>query len=122
MNHPNASTLDTVSPQTRSEQSGGLSGYWLVLARFLWVILVALALAIFIASLPDYFTHLQTLCRVALCAPASGQLTPGSAQALHNLGITLGGYAIYTLALEVATALIWFAISAVCSLKLCGLL
>ena len=113
MNRLNASTRSIVGADTQSEQSTRLSGTWLVLARFLWVILVALALAIFIASLPDYFTHLQTLCRVALCAPASGQLTPGSAQALHNLGITIGGYAIYTFALEVATALIWFAISAV---------
>jgi hypothetical protein len=103
----------TVSLELQGAEQTRLHGQWLVLARFLLVILVVLTLAIFIASLPDYFTHLQTLCRGTLCAPASGQLTPGSAQALHKLGITNGGYAIYTFALEVATALIWLAISAV---------
>jgi hypothetical protein len=90
-----------------------LHGRWLVLARILWVTLVALTLGIFIASLPDYFTHLQTLCQGALCAPASGQLTFSAAQFLHTLGITISGFAIYTTVLEVATALIWLAISAV---------
>jgi len=90
-----------------------LHGRWLLLARMLWVTLTALTLGIYIASLPDYFAHLQTLCQGALCTPASGQLTLSAAQFLHTLGITINGFAIYTTALEVATALIWLAISAV---------
>jgi hypothetical protein len=90
-----------------------LHGRWLVLARTLWVTLAALTQGIFNASLPDYFVHLQTLCQGALCAPGSGQLTFRVAQLLHTLGITISGFAIYTIALEVATALIWLAISAV---------
>ena len=90
-----------------------LQGRWLILARILWVTLAALTLGIYIASLPDYFAHLQTPCQGTLCTPASGQLTLSAAQYLHTLGITINGYAIYTVALEVATALIWLAISAV---------
>jgi hypothetical protein len=113
MSFPYVPTRGSVKATSSIAPGTHLHGRWLVLARILWVTLVALTLAIFIASLPDYFAHLQTLCQAAPCAPASGQLTSSSAQVLHNLGITISGYAIYTVALEVATALIWFAISAV---------
>src|SRR5579864_285270 len=103
----------TVSLELQSAEQTRLHGRWLIFTRFLLVILVVFTLTIFIASLPDYFTHLQTLCRGTLCTPASGQLTPASAQALHKLGITIGGYAIYTFALEVVTALLWLALGAV---------
>ena len=41
-----------------------------------------------------------------------GQLTPGSAQALHNLGLSIGGYAVSILALIVASTLVSFGVAA----------
>jgi hypothetical protein len=61
--------------------------------------------------LPAYYTLLQTVCTGTTCA--IWQPTPGSALAIEKLGVSVGTYAIFTLALILASALLCFAISAV---------
>ena len=95
----------TRAPDTR------LRGRRLVLARAVWVALVALTLLIFIASIPDFDAQLQAFCRVTFCTP--GQLTPDTARILHVLGLTPGLYAHLNVALIVATTVVWFAVAAI---------
>jgi hypothetical protein len=78
-----------------------------------WVAVVVFTLSIFIASLPAYFAQLQTVCVADTCVYAYGQLTPGTAQALQNLSLSTGGYAVSILALAIASALVFFGVACV---------
>jgi hypothetical protein len=88
-----------------------LSGSRLILARVLWVAVVTLIVALFLVMLPAYYALLQTVCTGATCAPT--QPTPDSAQGIQKLGLSLGAYATFTLALTIALAFLCIAVSAV---------
>ncbi len=55
-----------------------LQGRWLLFTRVVWFILVALALAVFVASLPIYIAQLQSVCNGITCATGFGILTLSS--------------------------------------------
>ncbi len=88
-----------------------LSGSRLILARVLWVAVVTLIVALFLVVLPAYYALLQTVCTGATCAPT--QPTLDSAQGIQKLGLSLGAYATFTLALTIALAFLCIGISAV---------
>jgi hypothetical protein len=90
-----------------------LHGRWLVIARVVWVVVVVFSLNMFVASLPAYFAQLETVCAGVTCVYSYGQLTPGTAQALQNLGLSTGGYAASILALAIASALVYFGVAGV---------
>jgi hypothetical protein len=98
-----------------SDRSGApdtrLRGRRLVLARVVWVAVVTLIVVPFLARLPAYYTALQTVCTGAMCG--SAQPTPGSAQALQRLGLSVGTYTAFTLALSLASAFACFTLGAV---------
>jgi hypothetical protein len=100
-----------MSPGTRNTKGTRLHGRWLVMARVVWVAVVVLTLSIFIASLPAYFAQLQTVCADVTCVYSYGLLTPGTAQALHNLGLSTGGYALSVFALAIASTLVSFGVA-----------
>src|SRR5437763_15405918 len=109
---------DTLVPSqvTRSSDRSGapnthLHGRGLILARVAWVVAVTLIVALFLATLPAYYTLLQTVCTGALCGPV--QPTPDSAQAMQKLGLSTGAYANFILVLTLALAFLCFAVSAV---------
>jgi hypothetical protein len=104
------------SPATRrSDRSGApdtrLRGRRLILARVAWVAVVTLIVVPFLAKLPAYYTFLQTICTGATCG--LGQPTLDSAQAMQRLGLSVGAYAAFILALTLALAFLCFAVSAV---------
>jgi len=109
MNVQDAPTAVTESRERYS--SARLHGRWIVLARFVWFILVALALLVFVASLPVYISQLQSVCYNAACA--SVQLTPQALGALRNLGLTIGFYASIRSALAIISILVWFGVAGV---------
>jgi len=88
-----------------------LSGSRLILARVTWVAVVTLIVALFLVMLPAYYTFLQTVCTGATCGPT--QPTPDSAQGIQKLGLSLGAYATFTLALTIASELLCIVVSAV---------
>ncbi len=88
-----------------------LSGSRLILARVTWIAVVTLIVALFLVMLPAYYTFLQTVCTGATCGPT--QPTPDSAQGIQKLGLSLGAYATFTLALTLASELLCIAVSAV---------
>ena len=112
MHAPSPLSETATSPGTRSTKGTRLHGRWLVSARVVWVTVVVFALSIFLLSLPAYFAQLQTVCTSVTCVLSYGKLTPGTAQALHNLGFSTDGYAVSILALAIASALASFGVAA----------
>jgi hypothetical protein len=112
--HVQPSLMETTkSHGSRGAEGTRLHGRRLVLARVVWVAVVVFTLSIFLLSLPAYFAQLQTVCVGVTCVYAYGQLTSGTAQALQNLGLSTGGYAVSILALAIASASISFGVACV---------
>ena len=84
---------------------------WLLPARISWWVLVIFALLLFVVSLPIYYERLQEICRAASCV--FGQLNPGSAQALHNLGFSISSYALLRFILAIIYAVVWFVVGGI---------
>ena len=106
-------TETTKSHSSRGAEGTRLYGRRLVLARIVWVAVVVFTLSIFLLSLPAYFAQLQIICAGDTCVYAYGQLTPGTAQTLQNLGFSIGGYAVSILVLATASALVSFGVACV---------
>jgi hypothetical protein len=94
-----------------STENTRLSGSRLILARVTWVAVVTLIVALFLAMLPAYYTLLQTICTDSRCGLV--QPTPDSAQGIQKIGLSLGTYATFTLALTIILAFLCLAVSAV---------
>ncbi len=107
MGLPHASMQTGVDPQLPGEVDTHLKGAWLLLSRSVWVILVVLTLSIFVAGLPIYYSQLQIACIGNTACYLNGALSPAGMHALHEMGISLRGYAAYTVALYIVMALVW---------------
>src|SRR5260370_923753 len=106
MHAPSPLSETAMSPGSGSAEGTRLHGRRLVIARVVWVAVVVFTLSIFLLSLPAYFAQLQTVCTGVTCVYAYGQLTPGTAQALQNLGLSTPGYAVSILALAIPSSLV----------------
>jgi hypothetical protein len=106
MNLHHAATHITSSHEQHHEADTRLHGRWLLLARIVWLALVALTLGIYMASLPEYVTELQTVCRFAACS--LGQLSPDQVVTLQHFGLSVGSYTAFMVALTIVFALFSF--------------
>ncbi len=70
-----------------------LSGRWLTLIRFAWLVLIVCILAYFLASLPAIFVTAHQPCVGRWCTNATGRLTASQMHALVKAGISLDAYA-----------------------------
>ena len=111
MNRSTASASLAERFVARSEMGTRLRGRRLILARVAWVTVVSLIMALFLVRLPAYYTALQTVCTYPACGYV--QPTLDTAQALEKLGLSVNAYAAFTLALEIALALLCFTLGAV---------
>lgn len=109
MNH--VSTTRGVSSNLPNAPYTRLHGSWLVLARVVWLALVAFVLGFFVASLPGYVAYLYT--ESSIFPPNSWQLSPASAQALQHIGISLDAYAPIAFAFSIAIVMVWVVVGAV---------
>jgi hypothetical protein len=82
----------------------------ILFARGLWLAMVAFTATVFLASLPLYLAQLQTLCFGSSCQ--YNQLTPGQAETLNAIGLSVGDYAALTVALICAMFLLCLVVSA----------
>jgi len=87
-----------------------LQGVWLVLARGIWITLVAFTLGTFFASLPVYLAQLQTPCVGKACVNEP-LLTPEQAGVLKGMGLSLGDYAAYMVAFTLASVVVCLGVS-----------
>lgn len=103
-----ANSSNRSSPRLTSPR---LHGIGLGFARSVWAIMVVLLLAFFLANLPVYVAQLQTVCLHPHCAP--WQLAPASVTTLQRLHLSLGGYALVSLLISMASVCVWCAVAAV---------
>src|SRR5215470_8268789 len=106
MNLRDAASDRPLSQEQHHEADTRLHGRKLPLGRIVWFALVVLTLSVCMASLPDYFTELQTVCRLAVCS--YGQLSPDTVVALQHFGLSVGSYATFMFALATVVALVVF--------------
>jgi hypothetical protein len=92
-----------------------LHGRSRLLARGVWVTLVACTLSVSFASLPVYLAQLRTPCAGSACG--FQQLTPQQVGALAGMGVSLSAYTAYLVAIALANVVVCLAVSAVIALR-----
>ena len=98
-----------IDTQMQGASDTRLRGRWLLIARMGWVAVAAFTLVLFVASLPVFFTQLQTFCTGIPCP--SRELFPSSARALQDAtGLSLAGYATLSTVLGALASLVWIAV------------
>jgi hypothetical protein len=86
-----------------------------MVARVVWGVLVAQAVAMFVLSLPGYIALLQTLCTSVSCS--SEQLSAAALTSLEQLGLSLGGYVAFNVALVFIGTLVSYALAVLLVLR-----
>ncbi|MFL5805929.1 MAG: hypothetical protein ACJ8CR_29855 [Roseiflexaceae bacterium] len=82
-----------------------LRGRRLRLARTAWLVVALPTIGLYLVGVPVYFAYLLTPCPDTTCM--NGQLAPDALRALHALGLSVGFYAAYTVALDVVVAAVY---------------
>jgi hypothetical protein len=81
----------------------------------MWLAMVALTLGLFVVSIPAGYALLRTVCTQKPCGPE--QLSPEGARTIDQLGLSLGWYSAYNVALVVVFALVFCAVAFVIFLR-----
>src|SRR5215207_1708994 len=117
MNPPPAPTAG--SGRESSPTTVVLHGRRLFVAVLAWVALTALTVGLFVASIPVAYGQLSTVCEgYAGCDVL--RLFPEDAKALEGVGLSVGFYAVYNVALSIVLALGYWAIGAILFWKSSG--
>jgi hypothetical protein len=87
-----------------------LCGPWLALARMLWIAMVVLILAFFVASIPSFIASLDNVCKTAVC---QALLPPYSVRQYQAAGFSVNFVLIYIYAILVLFWLAYLTIGAV---------
>lgn len=111
MNSPQLLADKLRSSNSQNDADTQLSGYKLMLARTMWIVLAVTVLALWIVQLPPGYAQSLTVCTPSLCQ--NQQATPAMVQALHSAGLSLQFYAIYLTTLSVLWVLIFCGIGAI---------
>jgi hypothetical protein len=80
-----------------------------------WGLLVLFASGVFVINLSGYITQLQTLCTGASCG--SVQLSAAGVLSLEHLGLSLGQYSAFNIALTLMAALVGYGLAALLVLR-----
>jgi hypothetical protein len=98
-----------VQPTSSRPSSGRLPRRWLPVLRGAWVVCALLMLANFLASIPGYYQIMRTVCSFpdqSDCNGDFGQLAANTVQSLPHLHLSLNGYALYFVILNVVVSLL----------------
>ena len=108
MHSSSTSTQGTPSQKWQSEVDTRLRGRWLILARIIWIVLVALSLTISLVDIPLQFARLHLVCVGSDC---SQQLTASIVRDLHNLNLSIDFFAASVIILEFGFYFVWVAVA-----------
>ena len=111
MNRPAASIQLTLHSEQPGEAYPRFHGYWLVLARLLWIALAVLILILYVFGFPAAFRYYKSFCIGAGCD--GPQLTPGQFLIFSVHQFSLDFFAVYNLAFEFIFVAVWFLVAAV---------
>jgi hypothetical protein len=92
-----------------------LRGRWLLVARVVWLAVAAVSLGLFALSLAPGYRLLRTVCEQRPCGPE--QLSAEGARTVEQLGLALGLYAAYNVALVLVFALVFCGLAVVIFLR-----
>ena len=109
MKHPSVSSQGKISAEQRKEDSPRFHGYWLILARGVWIAIAFLIVVLYLIGFPITFQYLKTAC-IGTCSNTS-QLTLEQARVFQSHGLTLSFYATYVLAFELVFVVAWFLVA-----------
>jgi signal transduction histidine kinase len=98
----------SVAPALPRSAPTRLHGRYLLLARITWAFVAVLTVVCIAVSIPAEFAQLQTVCRTGACHPAA--LTPANVSELGEVGLSVGFYAGYLIAVELIFAITSFAV------------
>ena len=87
-----------------------LRGLPLFLARAAWMVIGALAIALFVAGIPAEFALLHVPCPADRCP--TGQLSPAGLRSLGGLGLSFDSFAAYTVGMDILFATVCCAVAA----------
>jgi hypothetical protein len=100
-----------VNVTASAQPENRLTGRRLTLARSLWIVVVALALGLYILSLPSQIALRETLCSGSACA--NDQISPNDLQQLQQVGISLHANAVYFVAVNTLFVLVFLIVAAI---------
>jgi len=109
MNHPSISMQTTISDQQRGERDTRLHGRRLFLARVLWGVIAIFELGVFVDGLFGNVPQLQIIC-TSSCT--SQQLSAAGVSTLQHIGLSLGDYVAFSLAVIIISTLLSYGIAA----------
>ena len=110
MNHSSRSAQTTIREEQRGERDTHLHGRRLVLARALWGVIAIFELAAFVYSISGAVTRLQVLCTSSCTIQ---QLSAAAVSTLQHVGLSLGDYIAFYLAVILLSTLLCYAIAAI---------
>ena len=87
-----------------------LSGFWLLMARVVWLALVVPSLGLFVVGLPVYYQQLQRACVDPVTCNFAGAQTAKGLQELSAHGFSVSAYAALFTIFFAITAAIWCAV------------
>ena len=111
MKRPAALIQPALSDERPGEAYSRIRGYWLVLARLLWIALAVLILILYVFGFPAAFRYYKTICVGAGCD--GPQLTLDQFRILSAHGFSLDFFAAYNLTFEIIFVVVWFLVAAV---------
>jgi hypothetical protein len=110
MNVQRSSTNTLERPGVRNRSEAHLQGRWLVLARMLWIAMVVLILAVFVATIPAFSDDFHHACATAACHTL---IPPYTAQQYRAAGLSVNFALLYTYVLAIFVSLTFLTIGAV---------
>ncbi len=110
MNVPPMATSETVGSEAQGRGGPRQNGGLLLLTRIACIVVIALALGLFVVTLPTYFAHLHAVCTTASCL--FGQLSASTTPFLFLFGLSLHTYAVLVTTLIVIATLLCVVIAA----------
>ena len=98
MSRPLSPGSPPITPDPPRHANTRLNGRYLLLARSAWVTVATLTAVCIVVSIPVEFAQLQTVCTTGACRPTA--LTPANVSELEALGLSVGFFAGYQVAVD----------------------
>ncbi len=96
----------SANAERHEESETRLQGRLLRVAQAAWILIAVLACILFVVSLPVFYTQTQSICTGNVCNGV--QISHEQAHALAAHGISLTGYAWYSVLVTILSTLVWF--------------
>jgi hypothetical protein len=110
MKHSPTSMQTTIRGEQRGERDTRLHGRRLVLARVFWVVIAIFELTALVDSLTEAVAQLQVLC-TSTCT--NQQLSAAAVKTLQHVGLSLGDYIAFYLAVILLSTILCYTIAAI---------